>query len=233
MSRCIKISTPSPKNRRHGEDKLRRSSPSKRPGELVGRDERVAAAASASVTGAEVPALEAQDEIRVQEAVEQPETVVGRRRGGGGGVLHPARRLLLPHPRPPPAHSRPHRIVKSDTAALPESERTTGRGEGKGRYLNGTRQTAAWEEDDAARASRPEVEAEAGWEAVAAVAMGWMAAAREMGSEGRGMDGWRTHASELSPGHSSRGGGRAVLSLLFFVLWGGRTRRNSLRPSDL
>lgn len=119
MSRCIKISTPSTKNRRHGEDKLRRSSPSKRPGELVGRDERVAAAASASVTGAEVPALEAQDEIRVQEAVEQPEAVVGRGRGGGSRVLHPARRLLLPHPRPPPAHSRPHRIVKSDTAALP------------------------------------------------------------------------------------------------------------------
>jgi hypothetical protein len=42
-----------------------------------------------------------------------------------------------------------------------------------------------------------------------------MAAAREMGSEGRGMDGWRTHASELSPGHSSRGGASCVVAFVF------------------
>lgn len=63
---------------------------------------------------------------------------------------------------------------------------------GKGSYLNGTRQTAAGEEEAAARASRPEVEAEAGWEAVAAVAMDRRARDEIWVGE---VDGWRTRVS--------------------------------------
>jgi hypothetical protein len=80
------------------------------------------------------------------------------------------------------------------------------RGEGRATNLKGTRQTAAVEDEAAAGASRPEVEAEAGWEAVAAVAIGARAPGRaagecwgtrdEMGSEAVG----EACASELSPG---------------------------------
>jgi hypothetical protein len=76
---------------------------------------------------------------------------------------------------------------------------------GRTTNLKGTRQTAAGEDEAAASASRPEVDAEAGWEAVAAVAIG--ARARpgrrggwgmrdEMGSEAVG----KACASELLPG---------------------------------
>jgi hypothetical protein len=170
-------------------------SPGERPGELVGRDERVAPAAPPT-GGAALPSLEAEDEIRVQEAVEEPEAVVGRRGRCGGRVLHPARGLLLPHPAPPadtnsiaPVSLVTHRGRLIGAWNLLSSGEVWG-----GTYLKGTRQTAAEDDAAAARESRLEVDADTVAAAVAAVAMGPAAGERRR-------DGiWAACASELATG---------------------------------
>ena len=105
--------------------------------------------------------------------------------------------------------------MPSQTAEPDPAREGEGGGDRRKPDLNGTRQTAAGEEEAAASASRPEVEAEAGCEAVAAVAMGPRRG-------GRARDGiWGGRRARVSWRRVLRSS-RDASPACRFVLWCGR-----------